>query len=573
MTTFNLISTTLCALLIAFAFAIKAKERGILSGSLKTGERLTGTADKLHCPALLLILALAAFTSLYKLTEIPAGVNIDEAGVAYDAYCLVNYGVDRWLYRYPVYFINHGRGMSAVYTYMTALNIKLFGFSMFSVRLFNAALRVAQTLAVYSLFKIVKGKRSALFASLLSTLLPIFFMVHRYGVDGYPLLAFFIIALSLLCQALKAGGLRRFALAGLAFGAALYSYALSYLMIPVFLLLTLLCLIRCRKVSLKQALALTLPLLLLAAPLIAELMVNQGLLPEIRSFISFPKLPAYAGDELSPANIPSTFLQSWQLFFNNSIPHSAIAPYYTLYLMSIPLVAAGFFLEAKDAVKALKGRRLDFSLIALSAFLASYGTGLLVGGFNITRLISVFAPLLWFIVCGARFVWRRLGLLFMFIPALYCALALSFYSYYFTSYNEDNYPIIYFDAGATELYRELREKYPDSFMYFLTYRAGATYTDSYIYALLGGLTSPYDFNASYIAEPENSSYGYNRFYIPVREIGGEIIYEVYENCVYVVYLPTTGETIDSLLEKLDESSLVREERYPYAVYSPQGLGQ
>ncbi|MCM1468764.1 MAG: hypothetical protein NC086_11500 [Alistipes sp.] len=54
------------------------------------------------------LVILWAFVHLYKLNSIPAGLNIDEAGMAYDAFCLLNWGVDRYLNPYPLYFYNLG---------------------------------------------------------------------------------------------------------------------------------------------------------------------------------------------------------------------------------------------------------------------------------------------------------------------------------------------------------------------------------------------------------------------------------------------------------------------------------
>ena len=63
-----------------------------------------------------IILIIAIFTRLYRIDELPQGIHVDEAGIAYDAYCFANYGVDRYLNKMPVYMINFGLGQSALYT-------------------------------------------------------------------------------------------------------------------------------------------------------------------------------------------------------------------------------------------------------------------------------------------------------------------------------------------------------------------------------------------------------------------------------------------------------------------------
>lgn len=39
---------------------------------------------------------LAVFMHFYKLGSIPLGLHVDEAGMAYDVFCLANYSVDRY---------------------------------------------------------------------------------------------------------------------------------------------------------------------------------------------------------------------------------------------------------------------------------------------------------------------------------------------------------------------------------------------------------------------------------------------------------------------------------------------
>lgn len=55
-----------------------------------------------------LTFGIALFMHFYKLADVPLGLHIDEAGMAYDAYCLANYSVDRYLNHMPVYLINYG---------------------------------------------------------------------------------------------------------------------------------------------------------------------------------------------------------------------------------------------------------------------------------------------------------------------------------------------------------------------------------------------------------------------------------------------------------------------------------
>ena len=72
---------------------------------------------------------LFVITRFWRITTLPSGVHIDEAGMAYDAWCLSQYGVDRYFKSYPLLLTNFGGGgQSALCIYTTALLFRLFGF-------------------------------------------------------------------------------------------------------------------------------------------------------------------------------------------------------------------------------------------------------------------------------------------------------------------------------------------------------------------------------------------------------------------------------------------------------------
>lgn len=74
----------------------------------------------------LILLGINLFIHVYRLSTIPYGINVDEMGTGYDAWCIANFGVDRFLKSFPVYFINYADGQSALYTYLVAILIKFF---------------------------------------------------------------------------------------------------------------------------------------------------------------------------------------------------------------------------------------------------------------------------------------------------------------------------------------------------------------------------------------------------------------------------------------------------------------
>ena len=85
--------------------------------------------------ALLLLGSLCIFLHTYRLGSIPRGIYVDEMGMAYDAYSLGKYGVDRYLKSFPLYLTNFGGGQSVLYCYLAIPFIKILGINAFAIRI------------------------------------------------------------------------------------------------------------------------------------------------------------------------------------------------------------------------------------------------------------------------------------------------------------------------------------------------------------------------------------------------------------------------------------------------------
>src|SRR5262245_1334084 len=82
---------------------------------------MNGAKPALVWTAFACILVIAAATRWVGLSWAPPQLNQDEASNAYDAYCLMKTGMDRWQHRWPLILKAFGEGDSrpALYAYCT----------------------------------------------------------------------------------------------------------------------------------------------------------------------------------------------------------------------------------------------------------------------------------------------------------------------------------------------------------------------------------------------------------------------------------------------------------------------
>ncbi|MEK7129777.1 MAG: hypothetical protein AAB803_02045 [Patescibacteria group bacterium] len=114
-----------------------------------------------HKLILLAILLLAAFLRLYKISEVPPGVNRDEASIGYTAYSLLQTGKDEYGRTFPLSFQSFGDWKLPLYIYTTVPFVKLFGLNELAVRLPSAIAGIMTVLLTYLLvLELFEGKKS-----------------------------------------------------------------------------------------------------------------------------------------------------------------------------------------------------------------------------------------------------------------------------------------------------------------------------------------------------------------------------------------------------------------------------
>lgn len=476
---------------------------------------------------ILAALALLCFIPLhlFALDTHPYGLAIDEMSMGYDAWCLANYGVDRNLDALPLYLKNFGGGQSALQAYLCALLIRLTGtLNPLLLRLPGALFGLLTMAFGAMLVHDLLGKRhpKAWFAyCMLYLAAPYFTMAARIGLDCNLMLGMSTVFLWTLHRAVSRRSVRWFALAGAAAGLTLYTYAVSYLVLLLFLALMLACLAWTRSVRFRDVLALAVPLGALAAPLIAIQIINMLDLPEttIAGF-TLTKLTAYRASELSLAQLPQNFVDVVKCtFFHDGSLTNAHPRFWTLYPVSVPFAVIGIVSCTARTIRALRKRRFDAStpIVLWGASMLAVGCTISTG-MTTNRINGIFFAVAACAVAGMYAVgdwlkggWRRA--LAAGLAAAYAAGFALFAGWYF-QYDGlfpmfvNAYPegIAYIEEEQPGREVHMRTSYvsymyaalPDPFEYDLPGQADERTYGRYLFE--ERFATPYDENAVYVVD-------------------------------------------------------------------------
>ena len=493
----------------------------ILTKNLQGGGTLNSKKSKLIC---LLFVLIASIIYLYNLDYVPNGLNVDEAGTAYDAISLAKYGVDRYLYHNPVYFINFGGGQNALYTYLVTILLKVFNYNLFVLRLPAAIFGI---LSILTFFMLVKNNKKDIELSIIGTFLmlitPFFIMKSRWGLESYLFLPMLLFSIYFLLKAINLNKNRYFLISGILFGITLYTYAISYLVLPIFLAITCIYGLITKNIKFKNLLFLGIPIIIFATPLLLMLVINNGYINEIKTnYISIPKLFFYRGSEISLNNIMIN-LKNFNIFkiifSTDNLFWNSIREFGTIYYISIPIFIYGLIIGVKNAIKVIKKKKINLEFIMLVLLFSTFFVSLLTAIVNVNKLHSVYLPIIYFISIGLYQIIKNTKTLSLIVIVMYVVLFICFANYYFVTYPKeykDGSLFVSEDFNKSLDYAQKVKKDENKIYTPYTY---------FIYTLVHDKTSPYSFNESMKMEGTNVlQYGDYIFKNSNLKLSDDIIY-------------------------------------------------
>lgn len=358
---------------------------------------------------ILFVILLAGFwVRLWRITATPAGFNQDEASIGYDAWSILNYGIDRNGVFMPVHLVAWGSGQNAAYAYLAMPFIKLLGLSVYSVRLPMALLGCASLWAVAGIGRMALKPSFTLALTALTAAAPWHIMKSRWALESNLFPDLILIAVLCLCAFLLQKRQWGLYLGFFLMGLSAYAYGTSYFFLPFFALPLLVWMLWRKKAKLWQAVLAGVILFVTVLPILLFVIINTFGLPEIATpLFTIPKLNESRHTELASVFSGSGFLSQsmanfWgalKMFFlqTDGLPWNSLPFFGFCYVFSIPFTLYGLVSSFFRKEEKLPGSIL-FHFWFFAAFLMMF-----VVQPNINRLNIIVFPMIYYTAVG---VWR-----------------------------------------------------------------------------------------------------------------------------------------------------------------------
>lgn len=349
----------------------------------------------------LLIFTIALISRCYSFLRVPGGIHQDEAYALYESWSLLNFGVDSWGYHNPVYFISWGSGMNVLLSYISIPFVKFFGMNLIAIRLPILIASLLTLVCVYFIGVELKNKKFALFVLFLLTISPWHIMASRWAIESNLAPALLMLSLYFIIKGTRKSSY--FVWSAVFFGLSLYTYATIWIMVPLFLILVCIYLLLVNKIKLDRYVLISVVVLfVLALPLLLFLLVNNGLIHEIRTpLISIPKLLVDRGNEVSITSIFNGAKQLIKLLIfqiDDRLIDSTI--HFGLYYhISIVFIVIGILSYFKTFIYSVKNKRFTNEAIFAIFLLTSLFNACLIQVIVIVRVNFIHIPL---IICCAK---------------------------------------------------------------------------------------------------------------------------------------------------------------------------
>ncbi len=521
-------------------------------------KKVKDISDKAAYGLFALIMIIAAFLRLFLLGSVPCGLQQDEASIGYEAFALANYGVDRNGYAYPVHPLAFGSGgNSELMIYLNMISVKLFGTGVVKLRLLPAILGILTVFTFYFVLKEIfaspkfDGKRNilALTGTAFLAICPWHVILSRWSLDSNIMPFLQIVALYAFLVAIRKQTALSFALSAGLFAICMYGYGAGTMIIPMFIAIACIYALVKKVIDLKKLIISAATFLVIFLPLFLFYAVNYLGLPEIvTDYFCINKLTATRSGEVFltlDGSLPGRLLNNIKILGlvltvgnDNDMLCHFYPGYATLFEFSFPVIFLGLFLIFKDFCKGLKKEISDKDDLqyycknaAFAAFLIANVILSVAVETDISRMVTLFIPLIYAFVRGFDFVLSRSAKLATVMEIIVIIAAMSFARDYFADFNKQVISIFMPDYGnavarAYEIAGDDRQIYSTYDGLSAPFIVALYYTDY----------DPVKFNDTVVYADEHAMFRTAKSFgnFVFNDLPGDVMAPEYENTVFVV---------------------------------------
>ena len=361
--------------------------------------------EKIYKYAVYIILIIGMLNRIVGITDMPNALNCDEASAGYEAFSLLNYGIDRNGNHNPSFLVAWGSGQNALLTYLIIPLIKIFGLKTIAIRLPMAILGCISLVVLYLLLRKIANKKLALIGLAFFAICPWHIMKSRWGLESNLFPDLILIFAYLLIKGIEDKNKIIYYLSFVIAGISAYAYGTSYYFLPVFLIPLLIILVKQKKITIKQAIFSIIIVGIVSLPVILYVVINTLTLDQINlPFLTVPKLKVNRYKELTSIFSGEFFNTSINnlmhglrilIFQYDGLPWNSIMSYGTIYLFSTFFTIIGII----DSFRKNKKVEVKYNYLFNIWFIVSIILTCICDP-NINRINIIMIPIAYYTIIG-----------------------------------------------------------------------------------------------------------------------------------------------------------------------------
>ncbi len=388
---------------------------------------------------LLVILIIGILIRIVGISYMPNALNCDEASSGYEAFSILNYGIDRNGNVIPAFLEAWGGGQNALLSYLMIPFIMIFGLNTLSIRLPMSILGCISLVILYLMLKKIGNKKLAVIGLTFFAICPWHIMKSRWGLESNLFPDLILIFVYLLIKGIEDKNKILYYLSFIIAGLTAYAYGTSYYFLPIFLIPLLILLVKKEKITIKQAIISLVIVAIVSMPIILYVVINTLGLEQINlPFVTIPRLDVNRYQEITSifsteflTKSMTNFIQGMKMLIiqNDGLPWNCIGFYGIIYLFS------GIFTIIGIINCFRKNKKLDikynylFNIWFIVSIILSF-----ICEPNINRLNIIMIPIIYYTVIGIYLVIDNRKKLAIGIAILY---AMSFVLFTISYFSQD----------------------------------------------------------------------------------------------------------------------------------------